>query len=780
MKTPVPRIPARLILAILLTALFCIDGMVRPPAPAGAAPQADPDQRLAAGVDHYDSGRYARAVEEWEKALSLFESAGNVNGQADVRMRLGDAYEAMGKYPDALDHFRQAFELANAGDDQALLAATMGGLGKIYRLTGDFDQSRHYLELGLGLAESIRADHTAASILNNYGNLLAVQNAFTEARKAYAEGRRFSENSGDSLLTAKILLNLARLSLKQGNDAEAPEHASAGLDALRRSPDSRDKAFGLIAAGQIFSDAAGRTTDAKAEDRMLNQAIKAFTDAETLAKTLEDDAALSYARGSQGRLYETRGRYAEALTFTREAVFAAQKAQVPESLYRWEWQAGRLLKREGDIDGAISSYRLAVHSLQAIRQDLALGCNKGTCLSFRDAVGPVFFELADLLLQRAARQADPDEKARDLMEARATVEKIKAAELQDYFQDECVTALKTKETSLDQAARSHTAVIYPILLPERTELLVSMPDGMKQFTRPIGSEELTLQVRLLRQKLEQPLSRYERYAEKLYDWLIRPLESELTGQEIDTLVFVPDGPLRTIPMTALRDGAQFLVEKYAVVTTPGLTLTDPRPLRRDNVQMLLNGITEPVQGFDPLPNVSYELKTVKTMYDSQVLQDAEFTRSRIEKELNTVPYTIVHIASHGQFDRDPKKTFLLTHDDKLTMDNLEKLIRLSEFREDPVELLTLSACQTAVGDDRAALGLAGVAVKAGARTALATLWFIDDETTSRLVSEFYSQLKNPDLTKAKALQTAQVTLMNIPRFSHPAYWAPFLLIGNWL
>ncbi|OQW94747.1 MAG: hypothetical protein BWK79_04865, partial [Beggiatoa sp. IS2] len=136
--------------------------------------------------------------------------------------------------------------------------------------------------------------------------------------------------------------------------------------------------------------------------------------------------------------------------------------------------------------------------------------------------------------------------------------------------------------------------------------------------------------------------------------------------------------------------------------------------------------------------------------------------------------------SHGQFNRDPKKTFLLTYDDKLTMDKLENLLGFSQSRKEPVELLTLSACQTAVGDERAALGLAGVAIKAGARSALASLWFVNDEATAELVTEFYKALKDPDFSRAQALQKAQKKLINQRALQHPAYWSPFLLIGSWL
>jgi CHAT domain-containing protein len=140
----------------------------------------------------------------------------------------------------------------------------------------------------------------------------------------------------------------------------------------------------------------------------------------------------------------------------------------------------------------------------------------------------------------------------------------------------------------------------------------------------------------------------------------------------------------------------------------------------------------------------------------------------------------VHIASHGLVESNVKNTFVLAFDQKITMDRLAELVGLFRFRKAPLELLTLSACETAAGDDRAALGLAGVAVKAGARSALATLWFIDDAVTSDLIGEFYKQLQNPTLSKAQALQKAQVKILKDPRYQHPNFWAPFLLINNWL
>ena len=218
----------------------------------------------------------------------------------------------------------------------------------------------------------------------------------------------------------------------------------------------------------------------------------------------------------------------------------------------------------------------------------------------------------------------------------------------------------------------------------------------------------------------------------------------------------------------------------APARTPGLNLTDPKPLGRERIEVLSAGLTEGVQGFSPLPNTAGELEAIGGLYKTHRLLNEEFRVPAFEQEMKTKPATIVHIASHGKFERDVKNSFLLAFDEKLTMDRLSQIVGLSRFRDQPLELLSLSACQTAAGDDRAALGLAGIAIKAGARSALATLWFVNDEASSALVVEFYRQLKNSSLSKAQALRQAQLTLMENPDFQHPIYWAPFLLLNNWL
>jgi CHAT domain-containing protein len=329
---------------------------------------------------------------------------------------------------------------------------------------------------------------------------------------------------------------------------------------------------------------------------------------------------------------------------------------------------------------------------------------------------------------------------------------------------------------------THTAIIiYPIILPDRLELLVSWPHGLKRYTVAVPSQRLERVVRSFRASLQGgKVQRYMRHAQRLYNWLVKPLEAELARTEIKTLVVVPDGVLRLIPLAALHDGQDFIIHRYALATTPALALTDPKPLQRRNLQVLTMGLTEAVQGFAALPNVLGEITTIHKLYGGTQLLNENFLVDRIEQTLQTGDFSIIHIASHSKFARDVAQSFILTFDDKLTMDRLEAFVGRLRYRETPLELLTLSACETAVGDDQAALGLAGIAIKAGARSALATLWQVADEATTVLIQEFYRQLQQPSISRAQALQQAQLKLLVSSRYQSPFYWSPFLLINNWL
>ena len=783
-SSQMPTLAWRSTLSIGLVGLFSLFGGLSGLMPTtvqaatGSAPPAasTPDLLMQQGAAAFQRGAFEQALSAWKEAAQRYEEAGQPKAQSRALVQAAQAAQALGQAKLALQQLDLALALAQQVGQPAWTAQVLDRLGRTYLSTRQFDASAQFLGHARDIARTVGDPALTAAVLNDLGILRALEGHYDEALAAYRESLSLAQAAGQPSLAIRARLNAGRAAFRLGHHDEAQawlEEAAQGIQAL---PPSYDKASVLISLGTELAEVSRTRSERK--DETLLRAAGSLQEAAAMAETQGDGRTASYAWGYLGQVYESEHRYDEAARLTRRAIFSAQAVSAPESLYRWQWQLGRILASLNQLDEALTSYRSAVHTLEPIRPEVALSPDHAG-FGGSDSLRPLYVEYADLLLHRAARMDEGEAAQGYLKAARDAVEASKAVELRDYFRDECVDALQAQKKV--ETVSPTTAVLYPIIFADRMELLVSLPGGLKRLAVEVTASALSGEVHRLRQLLEKRTSReYLPHAQRLYDWLVRPLESDFANAKIDTLVVVPDGPLRTIPMAALHDGRQFLIGTYAVATTPGLYLTDPQPFARDRVRLLASGLTEATQGFPPLPHVAGELTTLRSLYGGDQLLNKTFVTGKLEQELKDRPISVLHIASHGRFEKDVAHSFVLTYDDKLTMERLDQYVGLFKFRREPLELLTLSACETAAGDDRAALGLAGVAIKAGARSALATLWSINDAASSKLIAEFYRHLSESGVSKAVALQRAQIAMMSDLGYEHPAYWSPFLLLNNWL
>ncbi|HIJ87722.1 MAG TPA: CHAT domain-containing protein [Desulfuromonadales bacterium] len=745
-------------------------------APASSAESPMVPAELAEGAASLRSGGFGASIPQLEAALQRLD-AKNGAGRCDALLMLAQALQVTGQYRKALEHLNTADLLAKELRDKRRTASVAGAIGNVHIGLGNAEQAGKSLDEALALAREAGADDLTAAIQNNRGNLLISQKKNDEARVAYRESAALAEKSGNAARAAAATVNGATAAFRGDNYSEALALLQKAGSYKQPTDGSAAVSYTRINAGLLYTELSRKIPD-QAEP-LATQAYAEFNAALAAAKNAGDLRTESYAYGYMGKLYENNRRFEEALELTRRAQFAAQQVNASEALYRWHWQAGRIHASAGRIDTALVSYRHALRYLQAIREELS-SCYANPESSYQKTASVVCTELVDLLLQRASQLKPGESQEPYLIEARDTLETLKVFELRDYFRDDCIDAATAVGKKLE-AVSGRAAVVYPVFLPNRVELLVSFSGGLKRFTVPVGVDELNREITAFRRKLvKRTTGEYLPHAQKLYDWLIRPLEADLDAMKPETLVFVPAGQLRTVPMAALHDGARFLINRYPIAITPGLSLTDPRPVQRDHARMLSLGLTEARQGFVGLPYVSDELSAINKLFTGHTLINIQFSLANVEKELKKEQFSIVHIASHGHFGGDVDSTFILAFDEKFTMDRFGEYVGLFRFREEPLDLLTLSACETAAGDDRAALGLAGVAVRAGARSALATLWHINDPASFELITEFYTQLQKPSISRAAALQAAQLKLLDDIRYDHPGYWAPFLLINNWL
>jgi CHAT domain-containing protein len=600
---------------------------------------------------------------------------------------------------------------------------------------------------------------------------------YSAAAYDYARVGVLAEKSGDYSLAAKACLNAGKASALNNDIPACLEFIRKTEAAVKKLNDNNEKSILLSSISELYCRICGGSgMGIEEKHKNLSKAYETSENALKISGENGDLSAQSLALGSMGKARELSGDLKSALDLTMKAILKASSVDSDTALMRFHWQAGRILGKSGRIDEAVESCREAVYHLEKIRPEISSEC-RGNPLAFREIIQPVYNELISLLLKRAESR---QHNISDLDEVIKTVEKLKTEEIKDYFRDDCITSMQSV-VSDNNGIPAGTSVIYPVIMPEELVILVKSEKKTAYFKSGISSDDLAQTVEKLRERLSDPGNRYYlRDSRKLYDLLVKPAEKYLENEKTDTVIFVPDGVLRSIPLAALHDGRQYLVEKYAVGTTPGLSLTAPAPLKKDGSGFLAAGLTEAVQGFSGLPGVSGELEIMESRFDAKALKNMAFSENNLEASLEQAPYSILHIASHGVFDRDPDKTFILTYQGRMNMKGLGRLITNPEIKA-PVELITLSACETAAGDERSALGLAGVAIRSGAKSALASLWFVDDDATSKLISGFYDNLeKGKDISKAKALQEAQKTLIRDKHYSHPALWAPFLVIGNWL
>jgi filamentous hemagglutinin family protein len=712
--------------------------------------------------------------------------------------------------------------------------AILQSLGESLRIVGNLEAARAILQHSLETAEQLQEPEAIALAHLRLGNLTrtealvnlnrsnltvteaialiqrsqqgdrrlgidAAEQFYRATQQAIAHYQQSTNISNTSHTQISAQLNQLRLAIETERHSDVQHLLPSVQHQIDRLPPGHLAVEAQINFAQSLMKWEGEQDSAF---QLLNAAVQQ-------SRTLHNSRLESYGLGYLAEWYEQNGQFREAQELTQQALLLAQAEQAPEIVYRWQWQLGRLLKAQvdagqGDYQQAIAAYTEAVNTLQSIRADLVAIAPEQQ-ISFRETIEPIYRQLVALLLDDTYKTPT----AQDLQAAREAIESLQLAELDNFFRAACLNANPRSVDQVDQNA----AVIYPIILPDQLAVIVSLPQWSSPsssqsssrsrqliyYTIPVTQVEIESTVSLLRDALDQPNDyRFLPPAQQLYDWLIRPLQTQLASQSVETLVFVLDGALRNVPMTVLHDGEQYLIEQpYSVALTPGLQLLETRPSISTSSSVLLAGITEARPGFSALPRVEDELGQIQSQISdtttllnqgfassSTVVEiNGAFTNANFQTAIRAKPFSIVHLATHGQFSSQLEETYILTEDSYITIEELKNSLQATSIRQDAaLELLVLSACETAVGDEQATLGLAGMAVRSGARSTIATLWQVNDNSSATFMGQFYRELthaRTAQTTKAEALRLAQRSLLQHPDHQHPYYWAPYVLIGNW-
>ena len=768
---------------------------ILPPTPWGRQSYLSVPADLPDGLSTPESfvqGHYQQTIDELKNTQDL-----------DRLLYLAAAYRYTGQAGKALQTLDSVLEMAREAQDapRQIAALVQQSIVWQFRSSGEVDfyrrlgKSADKLKQAIQLTVHIDNPNLSAAVALQLGNLLSAYQPSSDALAVYQEltadaahlrlvklgklpdekkllhTRNYDEFEQTRLKAQALLYQLAR---SAGNPLQA---RIATVNLLWSLPPEKAKHFAKVLLAQAGP---GTSAQAIAADlaliALLNAAPEAVSEAQLAglikaAEQLHNPGLAALGRYFFGLHALHRQNFSVAQQHFLQAIGEA------DSALRYP-----LLVRLAELASAIGQSEQAREYYRQAFSELGLGADRNTprpelwpvLMADAFAQGRSLFEdlqqdyhrYIGLLLE----QATPE----NIRLAIQAAEQLKQFELTNYFQDECLAA--RKQDYLDLASLpARTVVVYPLLLQPNPVLLVALPNGEAAYF-PVEMETSILAARVNRLiHLLDERQPHQKEAQSLYAHLLAPLEQF----EMDTLIVIPDDILRRLPFSALHDGRDYVLFKpYSVTVSPSANLINLAHAPDERPNMFLGGLSEGVEGFSPLTQVDTELKNIyqNAFYPStEPVINQAFKQETLDSMLPG--HQIVHLATHGEFRRYFRKSFLLAYDMPLSMDHLGYLMRHTAAK--PLELLTLSACEAALDDNaQATLGLAGLAVKTGAKSALATLWKVDDTAAAELMPKFYQYWQNHP--KAKALQLAQRDLQGQTEFSEPGAWAGFVLIGNWL
>ncbi|MDJ1182299.1 CHAT domain-containing protein [Roseofilum casamattae] len=708
-------------------------------------------------------GQMQKALDIWEEAENYYQDAGDFQGAIGSQLNQARVLYGLGYYGRAYTILQAIAQQTDRLDRSSLKIQTLHSLGDALHQNGFEEDARQVLEQGLVLAEQLNADSELSPILLSLGNIATDQNNTPDALYYFQQADRTAKNKKNRL---DAQLNLLRMYAELGEQNETRRIAASLQQEMNALPPSRPKIYAAINFAHTL-----KTVEQLETIVSPPKVVKLLGDAVQDARSLNDPTAEAYALEELGTLYTNRGQGKAGKKLLEQSLSLGQAIQGNRIISQAAWTLGRVLQEEGKLSDAIAAYREAITALQALRGDL-VAVDRELQFSFRESVEPVYRELVGLLLDNNPGQAE-------LAEVRDLIENLQLAELDDFFEDACLEAEPQQIDEIDPDA----ALLYTIMLRDRLGILVSAAgQPIRYYSQPLPRQQVEEKVHAFLSTLH-PVSdstQQLQLSQQIYDWLIRPVEEDGALQGSKTLVFVLDDLLQRLPVGALHDGQEYLIEKYAVALSPGLQLLPTNQLQQQQIDAVVGGISESVSGFAALPEVEQEVQDISRTIAATQLLNQSFTRENLVQRLQREHPNVVHLATHGQFGSTQESTFLLLWDGQLNVRELSEMLRDRRRSDDTLELLVLSACDTAAGDDRAVLGLAGFAIKSGARSTIASLWPVRDRVAAQVMTQFYEELNEPGISKVEALRNAQLQLINDKSFDQPFFWASFVMVGNWL
>ena len=816
-----------------------------------------------------DLGENQRALEFYNVALPLSRQLGNKSGEAVTLNNIGLIYSELGEMQKALEFYNKSLSLRRVIGDKSGEAVTLLNIGSVYDKLGDKQKALEFFNQSLPIFSQVGYKHAEAATLNNIG---LVYNKLGDKQKAlefYNQALPLIRQVGDKSGEATTLTNIGVIYSDLGENQKALEFHNQALPLFREISNKSGEAGTLNNIGATHKELGEKRTAIKFYNQALllhkaigekgneaaelnnlmliwesvknprlailygKQSVNLFQELRTNIQGLDKEIQKIYLKSVESTYRKladiliNQGRIAEA-----EQVLGMLKEDEYFSYLRRDKKVAAELKEQislsPDEKKAFEDYEKYADEITATAQDFDVLKKKKNDLPLGETLSAEDQKRYDELEAKYNSAVTVFNKFLDDL-------KVRFAQKGEQFNQVAAIDSVTKQL-LKKLDQPRTVIISTIVGEDRLNLIVTTAGIQKAHTVDISSNELNKLVVEFRDAVKNPSVDPRFLGKQLYDKLFpAELQKDLANIKADTIVWSLDGTLRYVPMAALWDGEKYLVERYnnAILTLAAIrnieANADPN---RQNWQVFGVGVSKPFEKFSALPAVPQELCSVvenpqkkelcktygKTgVFGGLMRLDEEFTKEDFTNNIGKKQVAIVHIASHFDLNAgDYKDSYLLLGGGKDRRFSLEDLRGKEDLGN--IELLTLSACNTAMtsGANSSGVeveGFGALAQKQGAKTVLATLWAVADDSTGELMTEFYRILEeNPKIGKAEALQTAQIKMIggeyktkeeaakkrsdlinlssesaNQPKFetdkkapfAHPYFWSPFVLIGNW-
>ncbi|MBS1808160.1 MAG: CHAT domain-containing protein [Acidobacteria bacterium] len=765
-------------LRIFIALLLCCSRLIFAQTDEAIARAIAADRAFQQAEQRYKQGELRDALEQFKTSLQLRQPLNDKRGEALTFDLIATIHNQLGEKLQAIEAFQQA--LARRKESPRDEAATLHNIGVLFSELGDKQQALQHFERALGLWRRAQDQSGLATTLNALGALYSWAGQKEEALQNYQEALPLKRALNDRNGEAYIRNNLGALWSALGEKRKARESFLLALSLWRVLGDRKGQSLALTNLGVVFAELGER-----------QKAIEYLQQALNLQVTLADKYSESRTRGNLGFVYallHDKVRAAESLNQSLAEARASNNLDAEAATLHHLMLAEKEFNQPAR---AITFGKLALNAYQQFRANLR-DANPQMQQSFVRSKADAYRTLAELLVD-AGRLIEAQQvlrllKAEEFFEfvrgdepKAATSRLALTAEEQEIAKGYLPRTATTSETGnfvADLATLAPgTAAIFTIMGEDKYRVLLFTGETHLARESSINATDLNRKIHAFRDALNARRPDFMPLSRELYRILIEPIRQDLANAKATTLLWSLDGALRYVPMAALHDGEKYLVARYANAVLTLSSRQNAAPCQ--NWRGLGLGMSKGVAGLPPLSYVPAELASIirtstngNGVLDGRILLNEAFTEAAMKTELSQ-RYPAVHIASHFNLapGNETESYLLLGDGTRLTLAELKHWPRAF----DGVELLTLSACETGVGDGREVESLGELAQRLGAKSVLATLLRVPDQSTARLMQQFY-RLQSK-MSKAEALRQAQLELLRTDSYKHPIYWSPFILMG---